>query len=190
MIMPALAADQKADPHEQRGQRRKQNGGAEIAHGPLRPPRNGGKIRRAQYVGGLGPQRKSLGERGNPGFRPILGARFPSALTLTLRQSEARMLPGETRSRSSPPCQPPCRLPPPPRKPKRAAPRAPGPETQLTAEQKRLIRVSFLRIEPALDLVAQLFFLKLFRLDPASARSSPAPSRCKRANSPPALSSP
>ena len=27
--------------------------------------------------------------------------------------------------------------------------------------------MSFLRVEPALDLVAQLFFLKLFRLDPA-----------------------
>jgi len=40
-------------------------------------------------------------------------------------------------------------------------------EIRLTAEQKRLIRVSFLRIEPALDLVAQLFFLKLFRLDPS-----------------------
>jgi len=40
-------------------------------------------------------------------------------------------------------------------------------DTQLTAEQKRLIRLSFLRIEPSLDLVAQLFFLKLFRLDPS-----------------------
>jgi hemoglobin-like flavoprotein len=49
----------------------------------------------------------------------------------------------------------------------RRARTAPGSETQLTAEQKRLIRVSFLRIEPALDLVAQLFFLKLFRLDPS-----------------------
>ena len=36
----------------------------------------------------------------------------------------------------------------------------------LTDEQKLLIRKSFLRIEPALDLVSQLFFLKLFRLDP------------------------
>jgi len=53
-------------------------------------------------------------------------------------------------------------------KPKtRARGRAPAKDIQLTAEQKRLIRVSFLRIEPALDLVAQLFFLKLFRLDPA-----------------------
>jgi len=40
-------------------------------------------------------------------------------------------------------------------------------DAQLTAEQKRLIRLSFLRIEPALDLVGQLFFLKLFRLDPS-----------------------
>ena len=45
--------------------------------------------------------------------------------------------------------------------------RAPSSDIKLTAEQKRLIRVSFLRIEPALDLVAQLFFLKLFRLDPS-----------------------
>jgi len=44
---------------------------------------------------------------------------------------------------------------------------APSTETQLTAEQKRLIRLSFSRVEPALDLVAQLFFLKLFRLDPS-----------------------
>lgn len=44
---------------------------------------------------------------------------------------------------------------------------APSTVTQLTAEQKRLVRVSFLRVEPALDLVAQLFFLKLFRLDPS-----------------------
>jgi hemoglobin-like flavoprotein len=41
------------------------------------------------------------------------------------------------------------------------------PETRLTVKQKRLIRLSFLRIEPALGLVAQLFFLKLFRLDPS-----------------------
>jgi hemoglobin-like flavoprotein len=49
----------------------------------------------------------------------------------------------------------------------RRAKRARSSETQLTAEQKRLIRLSFLRVEPALDLVAQLFFLKLFRLDPS-----------------------
>jgi hemoglobin-like flavoprotein len=43
----------------------------------------------------------------------------------------------------------------------------PTSDTQLTPEQKNLIRVSFLRVEPALELVAQLFFLKLFRLDPS-----------------------
>ncbi|MGH6735357.1 MAG: globin domain-containing protein [Methyloceanibacter sp.] len=48
----------------------------------------------------------------------------------------------------------------------RRARSVPSAETHLTAEQKRLIRLSFLRVEPALDLVAQLFFLKLFRLDP------------------------
>ena len=36
----------------------------------------------------------------------------------------------------------------------------------LTAAQKRLIRTSFLKLAPALDLVGQLYFLKLFRLDP------------------------
>jgi len=40
-------------------------------------------------------------------------------------------------------------------------------EISLTAPQKRLIRESFLKLEPALDLVGQLFCLKLFRLDPA-----------------------
>ena len=40
-------------------------------------------------------------------------------------------------------------------------------EILLTPAQKRLIRESFVRIEPALDLVGQLFYLKLFRLDPA-----------------------
>ncbi|MGH6833195.1 MAG: globin domain-containing protein [Methyloceanibacter sp.] len=37
----------------------------------------------------------------------------------------------------------------------------------LTPRQKRLIRESFQKLEPALDLVGQLFYLKLFRLDPA-----------------------
>jgi hemoglobin-like flavoprotein len=54
-----------------------------------------------------------------------------------------------------------------PKKRARRARSAPVKETHLSAEQKRLIRVSFLKIEPALDLVAQLFFLKLFRLDPS-----------------------
>ena len=35
----------------------------------------------------------------------------------------------------------------------------------LTAKQKRLIRESFLALEPAYDLVGQLFFKKLYRLD-------------------------
>ncbi len=45
--------------------------------------------------------------------------------------------------------------------------RAGAAEISLTAAQKRLIRESFLKVAPALDLVGQLFFLKLFRLDPA-----------------------
>jgi hemoglobin-like flavoprotein len=40
-------------------------------------------------------------------------------------------------------------------------------EISLTAEQKRLIRESFVRLEPALDLVGELFYLKLYRLDPS-----------------------
>ncbi len=36
----------------------------------------------------------------------------------------------------------------------------------LTAKQKRLIRESFLKLEPAYDLIGQLFFRKLYRLDP------------------------
>lgn len=48
--------------------------------------------------------------------------------------------------------------------------------TALTAKQKRLIRESFLKLDPALDLVGQLFFLKLYRLDPAlRARFAGAP---------------
>jgi len=54
-----------------------------------------------------------------------------------------------------------------PKRRARRTPAAPASDTQLSAAQKRLIRLSFLRIEPALDLVAQLFFLKLFRLDPS-----------------------
>ena len=48
----------------------------------------------------------------------------------------------------------------------RRAKSAPSKDIQLTSGQKRLILNSFFRVEPALDLVAQLFFLKLFRLDP------------------------
>jgi hemoglobin-like flavoprotein len=40
-------------------------------------------------------------------------------------------------------------------------------EISLTAEQKRLIRESFVRLEPAIDLVGQLFYLKLYRLYPS-----------------------
>lgn len=40
-------------------------------------------------------------------------------------------------------------------------------EILLTPAQKRLIRESFMTLEPALDLVGQLFFLKLHRLDPS-----------------------
>lgn len=54
-----------------------------------------------------------------------------------------------------------------PKKRTRGAKSAQPKHTQLSTKQKRLIRLSFLRIEPALDLVAQLFFLKLFRLDPS-----------------------
>ena len=50
--------------------------------------------------------------------------------------------------------------------PKKPSRRSRSTGASLSEEQKRLIRKSFLRIEPALDLVAQLFFLKLFRLDP------------------------
>jgi hemoglobin-like flavoprotein len=48
-------------------------------------------------------------------------------------------------------------------------------EIPLTVEQKRLIRESFFRIEPALDLVAQLYFIKLFRLDPTLRRRFAGP---------------
>jgi hemoglobin-like flavoprotein len=46
-------------------------------------------------------------------------------------------------------------------------PYRPAPRIALTAKQKRLIRESFLRLEPAFDLVDQLFFRKLYRLDPS-----------------------
>lgn len=53
-----------------------------------------------------------------------------------------------------------------PKKPARRARSTSSKDLSLTTEQKRLILNSFFRLEPALDLVAQLFFLKLFRLDP------------------------
>jgi hemoglobin-like flavoprotein len=44
--------------------------------------------------------------------------------------------------------------------------RVPAPaEAPLTDDQKRLIRESYRKIEPAIDLVAQAFFRKLFGLD-------------------------
>jgi hemoglobin-like flavoprotein len=46
-------------------------------------------------------------------------------------------------------------------------PYRPAPGIALTAKQKGLIRESFLRLEPAFDLVGQLFFRKLCRLDPS-----------------------
>ena len=49
--------------------------------------------------------------------------------------------------------------------PKKPSRRRKFTDASLSAEQTCLIRKSFLRVEPALDLVAQLFFLKLFRLD-------------------------
>ena len=45
--------------------------------------------------------------------------------------------------------------------------RAGAAQISLTAAQKRLIRESFVKLEPALDLVGQLFYLKLYRLDPS-----------------------
>ncbi|HEU4476075.1 MAG TPA: globin domain-containing protein [Methyloceanibacter sp.] len=45
--------------------------------------------------------------------------------------------------------------------------RAGDAQISLTAAQKRLIRESFVKLEPALDLVGQLFYLKLYRLDPS-----------------------
>ena len=51
-------------------------------------------------------------------------------------------------------------------KPRRARRSSPAKDAELTAEHKRLIRISYLRVEPALDLVAQLFLLPQFRLDP------------------------
>jgi hemoglobin-like flavoprotein len=45
--------------------------------------------------------------------------------------------------------------------------RAGAGQISLSAAQKRLIRESFVKIEPALDLVGQLFYLKLYRLDPS-----------------------
>jgi hemoglobin-like flavoprotein len=53
-----------------------------------------------------------------------------------------------------------------PKKSARRARRTTTKQLDLTTAQKKRILNSFFRLEPALDLVAQLFFLKLFRLDP------------------------
>jgi hemoglobin-like flavoprotein len=53
-------------------------------------------------------------------------------------------------------------------------------DTALTLEQKRLIRESFARIEPASDLVARLFYLKSIDLDPSLREVFKAPSRAER----------
>ena len=45
--------------------------------------------------------------------------------------------------------------------------RPPPATIALSAKQRRLIHASFLKLEPAFDLVGQLFFHKLYRLDPS-----------------------
>jgi hemoglobin-like flavoprotein len=63
---------------------------------------------------------------------------------------------------------------------------APPPEpldytgTSLTTEQKRLIRETFARIEPAADLVARLFYLKSIDLNPSLRAVFEAPTRAQR----------
>jgi hemoglobin-like flavoprotein len=50
----------------------------------------------------------------------------------------------------------------------------------LSQEQKRLIRDSFTRIEPASDLVARLFYMKSVDIDPSIREVLKAPSRTQR----------
>jgi hemoglobin-like flavoprotein len=50
----------------------------------------------------------------------------------------------------------------------------------LSQEQKRLIRDSFTRIEPAADLVARLFYMKSVDIDPSIREVLKAPSRAQR----------
>jgi hemoglobin-like flavoprotein len=50
----------------------------------------------------------------------------------------------------------------------------------LSQEQKRLIRDSFTRIEPAADLVARLFYMKSVDIDPSIREVLMAPSRAQR----------
>ncbi|MGC2409419.1 MAG: globin domain-containing protein [Methyloceanibacter sp.] len=52
--------------------------------------------------------------------------------------------------------------------------------TSLTQEQKRLIRETFARIEPAADLVARLFYLKSIDFDPSLRAVFKAPTRAQR----------
>ena len=53
-------------------------------------------------------------------------------------------------------------------------------DAPLSKEQKRLIRDSFTRIEPASDLVARLFYMKSVGLDPSVRALFKAPSRAQR----------
>ncbi len=53
-------------------------------------------------------------------------------------------------------------------------------DAPLSKEQKRLIRDSFTRIEPASDLVARLFYMKSVDLDPTLRTLFKAPSRAQR----------
>ncbi len=50
----------------------------------------------------------------------------------------------------------------------------------LSQEQRRLIRESFTRVEPAADLVARLFYMKSVDLDPSISTVLKAPSRAQR----------
>jgi hemoglobin-like flavoprotein len=50
----------------------------------------------------------------------------------------------------------------------------------LSPEQRRLIRDSFTRIEPASDLVARLFYMKSVDIDPSIREVLKAPSRAQR----------
>ncbi|MGI8725015.1 MAG: globin domain-containing protein [Methyloceanibacter sp.] len=55
-------------------------------------------------------------------------------------------------------------------------------EAPLSEKQKHLIRATFVQVEPALDLVAALYFLKLFDLDPSfrSVFTGPAKDRTRK----------
>jgi hemoglobin-like flavoprotein len=63
---------------------------------------------------------------------------------------------------------------------------APSPEpivarrASLTPEQKRLIRDTFTRVEPAADLVARLFYMKSVDLDPSLRALFKTPTRAQR----------